>query len=149
MILSATLVALHGDHEKTTSGVGAPSDAGSTLTASQDRAAQSDLRNALVAAKTMYVDASDYLGADASASGLVLVEPSLCYVDSITASLASDGSCTPISVYGWATGWAAARMSSSGTCFWVKDDAAIGTSYGSGLPCTGVAAAQANASAWS
>lgn len=143
-----TLVAMHGDGDEA-SGVGAPFDPGSTLTESQDRAAQSDLRNALAAAKTMYTEFSTYMGADSSASGLVTVEPSLCYVDPATASVASDGACATISVYTWGTGWAAARMSSSGTCFWVKDDAAIGTSYGSGLPCTGVVAAQANASAWS
>ena len=33
-------------------------------TRAQNRAAQSDLRNALVAAKTMYTDASTYTGAD-------------------------------------------------------------------------------------
>ena len=54
-------------------------------TRAQNRAAQSDLRNALVAAKTMYTDASTYTGADATAvTGLVSVEPSLNY--SATAS---------------------------------------------------------------
>ena len=41
----------------------------------QDRAAQSDLRNTLVAAKTMYTDVSSYAAADSSATGLITVEP--------------------------------------------------------------------------
>src|SRR5437868_4761244 len=49
-------------------------------TRAQNRAAQSDLRNALVAAKTMYTDTSSYASADESASGLTTVEPSLTYI---------------------------------------------------------------------
>src|SRR4029077_8440934 len=50
-------------------------------TRAQNRAAQSDLRNALVAAKTMYTDNSSYaLANEVAATGLVTVEPSLCYV---------------------------------------------------------------------
>ena len=45
----------------------------------QNRAAQSGLRNALVAAKTAYTDDSDYSGADTAAE-LDLIEPSLDYV---------------------------------------------------------------------
>ncbi len=44
----------------------------------QNRAAQSSLRNALVAAKTAYTDTSDYTGADTSAE-LLAIEPSLTY----------------------------------------------------------------------
>src|SRR5215207_133311 len=48
-------------------------------TRAQNKAAQSDLRNALVAAKTIYTDNSDYTLADAA--GLLDVEPSLDFVD--------------------------------------------------------------------
>ncbi len=58
-------------------------------TRAQNRAAQSDLRNALVAAKTMYTDNSSYVGADSSATGLVTVEPSLCYVAAGTTSVST------------------------------------------------------------
>ena len=72
-------------------------------TRAQNRAAQSDLRNALVAAKTMYTDASTYTGADATAvTGLVSVEPSLNYMagaatgtDVGVAVLTATGSTTP------------------------------------------------------
>ena len=45
----------------------------------QNRAAQSSLRNALVAAKTAYTDTSNFTGADTAAE-LDLIEPSLNYV---------------------------------------------------------------------
>src|SRR5436853_1671751 len=47
-------------------------------TRAQNRAAQSDLRNALVAAKTIYTDQSTYVSA--TTTGLTAVEPSLTYV---------------------------------------------------------------------
>src|ERR1700675_3920051 len=63
-------------------------------TRAQNRAAQSDLRNALVAAKTMYTDNSSYaLANEVVATGLVTVEPSLCYVAAATASVASGATC--------------------------------------------------------
>ena len=50
----------------------------------QNRAAQSGLRNALVAAKTAYTDTSDY--AAATDADLPAIEPSLTYVDGGTPS---------------------------------------------------------------
>ena len=105
-------------------------------TRAQNRAAQSDLRNALVAAKTMYTDASSYLAADSSATGLITVEPSLTYVAAGTASTVAAPS---VSVSAAATTWAAARMSASGTCYWIKDVSTGATTYGTGT-CTGTAA---------
>ena len=106
-------------------------------TRSQNRAAQSDLRNALVAAKTIYTDDSSFLNADTT--GLTAVEPSLSYVGAAVASTqaAPSVSVSPAS----ATLWAAARMSASGTCFWIADNAAgPGTRYDSttaAADCTG------------
>src|SRR5215211_4194848 len=45
----------------------------------QDRAAQSSLRNALTAAKTVFTDSNDYT--DADAAEMQTVEPSLAFVD--------------------------------------------------------------------
>jgi type IV pilus assembly protein PilA len=106
---------------------------------SQDRAAQSDLRNALVAAKTLYTDDSDYTAATTTA--LEAVEPSLQYVATGTASAAGNNfavSVNPISD----TEWAAARLSASDTCFYIRDEATgPGTTYGSGAgACTGTQA---------
>jgi hypothetical protein len=130
---------------------------GSVLSGEQavaaDRAAQSDLRNALVAAKTIQVDENSYASADSSASGLVSVEPSLCYVGSGSASVASGAVCesgvgdASVSVFASARGWAGARMSASGTCFWIADDAS-GVRYGTGTSCSGTAATGASGPGW-
>src|SRR5919106_74001 len=45
----------------------------------QNRAAQSSLRNALVAAKTAYTDDSAYSNADSA--GITVIEPSLTFLD--------------------------------------------------------------------
>ena len=50
----------------------------------KDRSAQSSVRNALTAAKTIYTDASTYTTADATA--LALVEPSLTFAATATNS---------------------------------------------------------------
>jgi type IV pilus assembly protein PilA len=92
-------------------------------TRAQNRAAQSDLRNALVAAKTMYTDASTYAAADESATGLTTVEPSLKYIAHGAASTVATPS---VSVAAAATTWAGARMSASGTCFGIFDRAVSG-----------------------
>ena len=115
-------------------------------TRAQNRAAQSDLRNALVAAKTMYTDNSSYAAANENATtGLVTVEPSLCYAAAATASTIG-GACVSgagganISVSAAAATWGAARMSASGTCYAIKDTSAGGTTYGStttAANCTG------------
>ena len=117
-------------------------------TRAQNKAAQSDLRNAVVAAKTMYTDSSTYANATSvSATGLATVEPSLCYVDATTPSVASGA--TRASGQGAASvsvapstnvEWAAARMSASGTCYFINDTAASGLTYGStttAASCTG------------
>jgi hypothetical protein len=107
-----------------------------------------DLRNALVAAKTMYTDSSTYAAAnEVAVTGLASVEPSLCYVAAATASVSSGAVC--VSGTGAASvsvapntnvSWAAARMSASGTCYMIKDTAASGTTYGSNATCTGTQA---------
>jgi type IV pilus assembly protein PilA len=93
-------------------------------TRAQNRAAQSDLRNALVAAKTMYTDSSAYTNANATATGLITVEPSLTYT-----AAAATGTLVSVAVVS-ATQWAAARLSASGECYYISDDAASGTKYG-------------------
>ena len=105
-------------------------------TRAQNRAAQSSLRNALVAAKTMYTDISDYSTAtEAAATGLPTVEPSLQYVAAATDSTAPtvvSVSVTDDSVVGDAQVWSAASLSESGTCYWISDNATgPGTVYDS------------------
>ena len=123
-------------------------------TRAQNRAAQSDLRNALVAAKTMYSDNSSYALADqVAATGLATVEPSLCYVAAATASIATGQVCVSgaatgggVSVSAAAATWGASRMSASTKCYMIKDTAAGGTTYGSttvAAECTGTNAVAA------
>jgi len=112
----------------------------------QDRAAQSSLRNALVAAKTMYTDTSDYSTATDAATGLTTVEPSLTYTG---AAVDSTGPTTvSVQVSGSNAIWSAAAMSESGTCFWISDNAGgPGTRYGSTTTATACAGEDADAAA--
>ena len=112
-------------------------------TRAQNRAAQSDLRNALVAAKTIYTDNSTYAGATSAA--VAAVEPSLTFVTGATTG--TNVGVAAIS----ATQWAAARLSASGVCFYISDDTAVGTRYGqtaSGTACVAPTMALAAATAW-
>ena len=107
----------------------------------QNRAAQSSLRNALVAAKVAYTDDSDYSGADAAAE-LTAIEPALTYFDGATASTGSDGGQRRVTDVGAVTTqvWSAAALSESGDCFEISDNATgPGTTFGTGAAatCTG------------
>jgi type IV pilus assembly protein PilA len=104
-------------------------------TRAQNRAAQSDLRNTLVAAKTIYTDASSYVCATGGIAGAFVgtctqnlnsVEPSLTYVVGAPALNSSDVGVVAVS----ATQWAASRQSASGICFMISDDSSAGTKYG-------------------
>ena len=110
----------------------------------QDRAAQSSLRNSLVAAKTIYTDQSNY--GQATVTALAAVEPSLSFVGATTAST----SATTVSVFSNSSNeWSAAALSASGTCFWIKDSAnGPGTRFGNGATCTGTAANAAAGTSW-
>ena len=97
----------------------------------QNRAAQSSLRNALVAAKTAYTDVSDYSTADNA--GLSLIEPSLTYLDAgdstgptvVSIDISDDGATVDNQV------WSGASLSESGVCFYLSDNATgPGTQYG-------------------
>ena len=96
---------------------------------SQDRATQSNLRNALTAAKVLFVDEGSYSNADWD--DLDEVEPSLVFTQSNSASDSHD----EISVSAAATIWAAAAESDSGACFFIRDEYSTtstnaGTRYG-------------------
>jgi type IV pilus assembly protein PilA len=121
-------------------------------TRAQNRAAQSDLRNTLVAAKTMYTDNSSYACATGAApvapctQNLSNIEPSLTYITG-----ASTVGTPSVSVEASATDWAAARMSASNTCYGIYDSAAAGTTYASAVgTCTGafVRATPPTATSW-
>ena len=91
----------------------------------QDRAAQSNLRNALAAIKTGYLDAQSYIGAS---SALSSIEPSLRYVTNAGGS--SDGATTIAvnAVDDQNVGMAV--LAADGVCWELFDSAASGTTYG-------------------
>ena len=102
------------------------------------------------AAKTAYVDKSDYSTATDAATDLPTIEPSLTYVPAGTAS--TDFKIISVAVTGTNQTWSGAALSKSGQCFWIKDVATgvgtAGTFYGKGATCTGTAAAAAAGASW-
>jgi type IV pilus assembly protein PilA len=93
----------------------------------QDRAAQSDVRNALTAEKTLYTDQQVYSDV---ASDLTAIEPSLTYTNA-AGSLAATGNIVYVKVYGTpASTVVVGAQSGSGRCFWLRDTSASpGTQY--------------------
>jgi type IV pilus assembly protein PilA len=115
-----------------------------------DKAAQSSLRNALVAAKTCFTDADTYTGCDETAAKLPAIETSLSFViHSAISPTPTTVSVLPQS----ATLWYGAAFSKAGTCFYIKDDAGTGgtgttfnkAASAGGVGCTADAALAANA----
>jgi type II secretory pathway pseudopilin PulG len=78
----------------------------------------------------------------AGAGALASVDDHLVFVDgpstgpSVVSVFASDG------------GWAAAVQGSARTCFWIAVVAGGSPRYGSGMPCTGIAALAADRTGW-
>ncbi len=91
----------------------------------QDRGAQSDLRNAMAAAKTYFTDGDVYTGFDAAAGEAI--EPSLTWVNN-TAPAVGQVSVNAES----ATQVIMVALSASGTFFCIADDSTVGTTYDSG-----------------
>src|SRR5688572_10024076 len=106
----------------------------------QNRAAQSSLRNALVAAKTAYTDDSDY--GSAFDTDLGAIEPSLTYLGPAAVSTGPTAVSVRVSdqVAGDEQVWSAAALSESWDCFEISDNATgPGTTFGTGVAatCTG------------
>jgi hypothetical protein len=121
-----------------------PSASGPNL---DDRLAQADLRNALVAAKVLYTDSASYRDAvpGNAHKGLTDIEPALTYVRG-----APTGTDIGVEVIS-SQRWAAARMSASGACFYISDDTAKGTRYGQtpvGQQCKKPSIKMARAKGW-
>jgi type IV pilus assembly protein PilA len=107
-------------------------------TRAQHKAAESDLRNAMAAAKTLFTDTDDYSKA-AGATGpaaLMAVEPSLKF-QVIASTVALPSVSVGVNVATTAIGLA--RMSGDAVCFSIADSSLTGTTYGSASgTCTGV-----------
>ena len=93
-----------------------------------DKAAQSGLRNALVAAKTCFTDDDTYT--DCTYDVVGDIETSLTFVDHGAASTGPNE--ISVATPGTAEWWAAS-LSQSGTCFYIHDDAnGTGTDFAKG-----------------
>ncbi len=106
----------------------------------QNRAAQADLRTALIAAKTSYSSANSYSQATTASTGLPSIEASMSYVTASTPSQLGNNYAVSINVGDVTPGdsqvFSAARMSASGTCYFVEDVAATGGSGPGNTPGT-------------
>jgi type IV pilus assembly protein PilA len=106
----------------------------------QDRAAQSNLRNALTAAKTAYVDSQNYQS-DVSSGAYSSIEPSLQFVSGASTGqgIISVASSSSDQIF-------LAAKSASGTCYFIQDDtgstgaAPAGTTYAKQPVSTGCSA---------
>lgn len=104
----------------------------------QDRAAQTDLRNVVLAARIMFTDNATFTSATSGPAGLVSIVPNNCYVGGLVTDASVPTGTVPcasgvgngsISVNSTATAFMAARMSASQSCFVILD-ATTGTRYG-------------------
>ena len=109
----------------------------------QDRAAQSNLRNALTAAKTAYVDSQSY-ASDITAGVYASIEPSLVFVTSGGATTGANAVSVAADSNG---GLFLAGHAASGSCFYVWDQptaagaVAAGTKFGKGPDSSGACSA--------
>jgi hypothetical protein len=118
-------------------------DAGSETVAQVDRAydaaAQGTIGRAVMVAQTVLAEQGSF---PTDLATLSAFDPGLRF----TSGPSSDPSTVSYAVSG--SDFGAAVRSESGTCWWVRIDAAGVTSYGSGSACTGNAAMAASAPAW-
>jgi len=110
----------------------------------QDRAAQSNLRNALQAEKTVYTDAQTYLGTSSTEiASLQSAEPSLAWVSGAPPSTDTGGTQQVYVLSAGNNSVVIAAVSANGagsTCYFVQDNlvagsATAGTKYAS-APCS-------------
>lgn len=104
-----------------------------------DARAQQAATTALDAARQIAASGSI---ADAAPNALTAIAPTLLYVDG-----PSTGP-SVVSVYTGAAGWAAAVHGAHSTCFWIAVATDGRTRYGTGSPCTGMAALAADRPSW-
>jgi type IV pilus assembly protein PilA len=93
----------------------------------KDRSAQSNLRNMLTNAKTIYADTTDYTSVTGGVGGtMTAIEPNISLVAS-TANGAT--SAKTVSGLTTTTSIILATLSAAGDCFYLKDSTGSGTQY--------------------
>jgi hypothetical protein len=128
----ARRMALQAQARKAATDDAATATTGTTPGGIVDVEAQSSLERALTLARAVLREDGSFSGADPAA--LQELQPSLVFVDGPSTAPRI------VSVAAGRSGWAAATLGASGTCYWVR--AAVGgtTVHGSGRACTGAAA---------
>ena len=131
----------------------------------QNKAATSDLRNAIAAAKTCYTDNDAYVWAAGQCDFTTLggIEPSLTFVDHNVNSANANSYAVSVAagnvLAGDGQAWGAARLSAAGNCYMITDlgvdpdgggPQTAGTFRTSGAPCNGdtAIAKRANDGSW-
>jgi hypothetical protein len=122
-------------HGAATSLVADPSTVGNLL----DQRAQRAATDALAAATQVAATASIEQVAPATLSSM---DRDLLFVDGPSTAP------SVVSVFSGAAGWSAAVRGSGNTCYWVALGASGRARYGTGSPCTGMAALAADRTAW-
>jgi type IV pilus assembly protein PilA len=92
----------------------------------QNRAVQSNLRNGLTAAKTMFTDNESYLDTSVAVTiaDLTAIEPSLTFQSALSLKPKQ------VTVIPTATVIKLNARSNSGDCYWIQDSSTTGTSFG-------------------
>ena len=106
----------------------------------QDRAAQSNLRNALATEKTIFANTQAYT---ATAADLAAVEPSIDW----TVDDAADGGVLP-TLYAASGAVCLVSESAGGTFFWIYEDPGAATVYGSAAAAPATEAACSGGAGW-
>ena len=129
-------------------------------TRAQNKAATSDLRNGIAAAKTIYTDRDNYTGpggAALTAADLMGIEPSLTFVagNSVAPNYPVSFAVADNGATGLTQVFASARLSASGTCYYLTDrsggTAPLGTfraSVNNPAACTANTALAASDGSW-
>jgi hypothetical protein len=105
-----------------------------------DRQATSGVEGALELAREVYARTGSFT--EAGTMQLAQAQPGLIFVDGPSTAPAI------VSVHAADDAWAAAVMTVSGTCLWVRATSAGTARYGAGHACTGSAAMAARQDSW-
>jgi type IV pilus assembly protein PilA len=123
-------------------------------TKAQDRAAEANLRNALTAEKTLYLDSPAYADntvvGPATVGPMTATEPSMSYLGPVKPKAVLPPTIS-ITVLGGGTGVLLSTASRSGTCFYLQDiatGAGAGTTYERDTACDLLPAGATTANGW-
>jgi len=147
LVLAVVLAAVTGAMMLARQGGETVAEAQSTVVAQVDRAADAvaelSLQRAATVAQALAAEATATAGLDGGAMSAATPEALAAYEPSLGFTEQPSTGPEIVSVAATPEVWSAAVWSTSGSCLWVRIDLTDATTYGSGTPCTGAAAAAA------